>query len=232
MQGRTWSMILLLGSLIWLTAACAGGDGDDEAAPAEAESTETPVPGGDEQSPTAASEPTADASSGDQAGGPDLPDTPVRFPLRTAFSYSATTFDSRELSDMPEGLQDVTAHWYRGGGFLIIVYRGLDLDVTGPVCPGNSLSDRDTGRFEHISNSPTAPGACDGDSTLAIAPAESGVRICDGVVSYITLIPEDADGFINATVNAYPEGEDGLGVTFNILLERELPEVEPAILAC
>ncbi len=103
--------------------------------------------------------------------------------------------------------------------------------MTGPVCPGAAAFVNN--RFEFRTVSPTAEGACDGEpNQQAIAPADAGVRICDGVVSYITLIPDDTEGDLYSEVNALPEGEDWFVVHIQVLLDKELPEIDPAILEC
>ncbi len=80
---------------------------------------------------------------------------------------------------------------------------------------------------------PTSEGACDGEpNQQAIAPTDAGVRICDGVVSSVTLIPDDTEGDLYAEVNAPPEGEDRFVVHIQVLADRKLPEIDPAILAC
>ena len=89
------------------------------------------------------------------------------------------------------------------------------------------------GRFEFWAVSPTSEGACDGEpNRQALAPGDAGVRICDGVLSYITLIPDDTERDLYAEVNALPQGEDWFVVHIQVLLDKELPEIDPAILEC
>ena len=232
-------LLTVLGLLIVALAVACGGDDDDDIVsatdtPQEDAATNTPADSdGDDPTPepTATSEPEPTEPSDEP--GPDLPEATFSYPLRMAFTYGVNGFFPRELTDMPEYLQGVRAEWYKGGGRMIVVYRGLDLDASGPVCPGNSLNPSGTTSFDFISNSPTSEGACDTDPDIIYAPDDAGVRICDGVVSYITLIPDDAEGFLYATINAYPEGvDDWPGVTSNALLDRELQEIDPAILEC
>ncbi len=146
-------------------------------------------------------------------------------------SYTATGNTQLAVTDLPDGLQTVTARWYRGGGRLILVYQGLDLSVSGPVCPGNSIF---TTQFEFISNSPTAPGACDGDpsGSLALAGPDAGVRICAGLVSYITEIPDDIAGVVFATINLFPDTGPALGITVSTPTSAGIPEIDPSILSC
>ncbi len=142
--------------------------------------------------------------------------------INQAYSYTATENAQIDVTEMPEGLQSVTARWYKGGGRLILVYQGLDLNVSGPVCPGNSIF---TTQFEFISNSPTSPGACDGDPTASIVLAgpDAGVRICAGLVSYITEIPDDISGFLFATINLFPDTGPALGVTVSTITSANIP---------
>lgn len=164
-----------------------------------------------------------------ESAGPALPETTISFPLRRASAFSATTYEDIELVDAPEGLRDIRAGWYRAGGVLVVVFDGLDTDVTGAACPGASLFDSG---FSFWTHSPTAPGACDADTTIALPGPEGGVRVCNGVVSFITDIPEDAEGFINATVNLLPADGQWYGVTFNVSYDREVPEIDASVLSC
>ena len=189
---------------------------------AAAQPTETTVP-----EPTATQPPATQAPP----GPPSLPDTPVSAAIDQAYSYTATGNTQLAVTDLPDGLQTVTARWYRGGGRLILVYQGLDLSVSGPVCPGNSIF---TTQFEFISNSPTAPGACDGDpsGSLALAGPDAGVRICAGLVSYITEIPDDIAGVVFATINLFPDTGPALGITVSTPTSAGIPEIDPSILSC
>ncbi len=199
-------------------------DGDAATATTEGEAAATATT---EAEPT--STPTSEPTRTSAEPGPDLPDSPLRAPLRGVFSYGSN--ENLAQSDAPQGLQNVFARWYRGGGRLIVVYEGLDLDVTGPVCPGAAAFVNN--RFEFRTVSPTTVGACDGEpNQQTIASADAGVRICDGVVSYITLIPEDTEGDLYSEVNALPEGEDWFVVHIQVPRNQELPEIDPAILEC
>jgi hypothetical protein len=101
--------------------------------------------------------------------------------------------------ELPVPLDTVEAHWYRSGGMYVVAFKGLNLEETGPVCPGSSAQ-TDSG-FEHVTNSPTEDDACEGARN--IAGVGSGVRICGPLVLYITEIPEDTEGDLFASVERY-----------------------------
>jgi hypothetical protein len=97
----------------------------------------------------------------------------------------------------------------RSDGVYVIAFAGLDLDETGPVCPGSSI-ETDTG-FEHVTNAPTKGRACEGARNLASPTA--GVRTCGPLVFYITEIPEDTKGALVASVERYEEKAEIVGVS-------------------
>jgi hypothetical protein len=111
--------------------------------------------------------------------------------------------------ELPVPLGTVEGHWYRSGGNYVIAFKGLNVDETGPLCPGSSIQ-TDVG-FEHVTNSPTEEGACEGAEN--IAGEDAGVRTCGPLVLYITEIPEDTEGDLFATVEQYAENGSIVGVT-------------------
>jgi hypothetical protein len=126
--------------------------------------------------------------------------------------------------ELPVPLDTVEAHWYRSGGMYVVAFRGLDLDETGPVCPGSSVQ-TDSG-FEHVTNSPTEDGACEGAQN--IAGLDAGVRICGPLVLYITEIPEDTEGDLFASVERYAQRGRIVGVTSVVATDSSAaPKIDP-----
>jgi hypothetical protein len=127
-------------------------------------------------------------------------------------------------NELPVPLGSVEAHWYRAGGVYIIAFRGLDLEETGPLCPGSSAQ-TDQG-FEHVTNAPTEKDACEGAQNLA--GADAGVRICGPLVLYTTEIPEGTQGDLFASIEQYNANGTILGVTGVIDADRSAaPEIDP-----
>jgi hypothetical protein len=118
----------------------------------------------------------------------------------------------------------VEANWYRSAGVYVIAFGGLDLAETGPLCPGTSVQ---TGAgFEHVTNSPTEEGACEGAENLA--GPEAGVRTCGPLLLYISEIPENTEGDLFASLEVYQEDGTIIGVTG--VAEADMsaaPEIDP-----
>jgi hypothetical protein len=126
--------------------------------------------------------------------------------------------------ELPVPLDTVEAHWYRSGGMYVVAFRGLDLDESGPVCPGSSAQ-TDSG-FEHVTNSPTEDRACEGAQN--IAGLDAGVRICGPLVLYITEIPENTEGDLFASVERYAKRGRIVGVTGVVAADMSAaPEIDP-----
>jgi hypothetical protein len=126
--------------------------------------------------------------------------------------------------ELPVALDTVEGHFYRSGGVFVIAFGGLDLEETGPLCPGSSIQ-TDVG-FEHVTNSPTDEGACEGAEN--IAGDDAGVRVCGPLVLYITEIPEDTEGDLFATVERYEENGAIVGVTGVVEADMsKAPEIDP-----
>ncbi len=127
----------------------------------------------------------------------DLPATPVEAVLDQGYNTAGVDYDPDELGGLEPG--DITARWYVDADRWVVHYDGLDLEETGPLCPGSSA--QTTAGFEHVSNAPTGPGACASfDNTLATAPA--GVRLCGDEVLYLTAIPADVVGVLYASIES------------------------------
>ena len=126
--------------------------------------------------------------------------------------------------ELPVAIGSVDARWYRSGGFYVIAFGGLNLDETGPVCPGSSVQ-TDAG-FEHVTNSPTRGRACEGAPNLA--SSDAGVRTCGPLVLYVTEIPEDTEGDLFASVERYENNGRIIGVTGVVEADMSAaPEIDP-----
>jgi hypothetical protein len=126
--------------------------------------------------------------------------------------------------ELPVPLDTVEAHWYRSGGVYVVVFGGLDLDETGSICPGSSIQ-TDAG-FEHVTNSPTEEGACEGAPTIAGSGA--GARACGPLLLYITGIPEETEGDLFASVERYARSGKIIGVTGVVAADMSAaPEIDP-----
>lgn len=157
---------------------------------------------------TGPGEPSTDGGAG--GGRSELSVSQLKAPLSGAYKVkpNGSRVPPRQ-EELPVPLDTVEAHWYRSGGMYVVAFKGLDLDETGPVCPGSSAQ-TDSG-FEHVTNSPTEDGACEGARN--IAGVDSGVRICGPLVLYITEIPEDTEGDLFASVERYAKRGRIVGVT-------------------
>jgi hypothetical protein len=127
-------------------------------------------------------------------------------------------------NELPVPIGSVVAHWYRSDGIYVVVFAGLDLDETGPLCPGSSIQ-TDAG-FEHVTNAPTRGRACEGARHLA-SPTD-GVRTCGPLVLYITEIPENTKGDLFASVERYENKGQIVGVTGVVDADMsKAPEIDP-----
>jgi hypothetical protein len=163
---------------------------------------------------------------GGGGGGPgELVASKLKAPLSGAYKIkpNGSRVPPRE-KELPVPIGSVEAHWYRSGGVYVVAFAGLDLDETGPLCPGSSIQ-TDAG-FEHVTNAPTKGQACEGARDLASPTA--GVRTCGPLVLYITEIPEDTKGDLFASVEQYERRGQIVGVTGVVTANRSAaPEINP-----
>ena len=153
MKKTKFFIILLV--LVLVAGACTGSDEADQEIVDEVLATEepadTPVPPTPE--PTATEEmimlPVSMVNA--DIGEGDFNQYKVALPGGAPLDF--------EESELPAPPGSVTAHWFTSGGFYVVGYYGLDLE-TGPFCPGNSIMFG--GNWLHVSNAPTAEGACEG----------------------------------------------------------------------
>jgi hypothetical protein len=114
----------------------------------------------------------------------------------------------------------VEAQWFVWGDRYVVAYFGLDLAVTGPLCPGNSI--RTSQGFEFVTNAPTEAGACDGVPT-ATDDASVGPRLCQGIVLYVTAIPSDRQGLLFGTLNKLVD--DGAAISGLTSVAETSPDI-------
>ena len=207
---------ILLFALVLLAAAC-GGDDEPVSTPAPttaapAPTTAAPAPTTAAPAPTtAAPAPTTAAPASTTAApapttaapapGPESR-PPAAVTASLEFSYhTAGTFDP---AAMGFDVGEVTAEWYSADGFFVVVFAGLDLGVTGPLCPGASVALGGTD-FQFVANAPTEGADCSSFATLSNDPDVRAYE-CDGVLSFRTAIPVDAAGTLYGTVERPADG--------------------------
>ena len=130
-----------------------------------------------------------------------------------------------EESDLPAPPGMVTANWFTSGGFYVVAYFGLDLEASGPLCPGNSILSG--GNFQHVSNAPTEDGACEGFPTLTDDP-DVGPMDCHGTLFYRTAIPSDLQGTLFGTLEMLDEDGNLAGITSQAESTTEMLEIDLA----
>jgi hypothetical protein len=140
--------------------------------------------------------------------------------MGSKFSIPANESLDYEESELPVPLGVIEAHWYTWDERYVVAYVGLDLEATGPLCPGNSI--RTSQGFEFVSNAPTHEGACEGLTTLTTDP-EVGPRVCQGTVLYVTAIPSGTEGLLFGTLNKLVD--DGAAVTGLTSVAQTSPEI-------
>ncbi len=234
-----------LAALSLLISACSGSDDEavsttvaaTEAAPTTTEPVTTvpvttvPATAQPERAPT--TEPKAAPTTGaeppatTQSVAPALPETPVVAKLADAYTFQGGTVDPSLLPAQPG---EVEAHWYRAGDVLAVVYVGLDATVD--ACPGNSALT--SNGFEFVSNAELPNGSCPGFGTRIENGDTQGVKVCDGQVAYVTLIPSGTVGQLFSSVEKPEPDVVGVGLTGSVALAdpSSLPDVDPALLTC
>ena len=193
--------LALLALLALTRAGCsdddAGGGGEDAAATTQA-----------------SEEGTTSTTAGDALEG-----------LRTTIDIVETGSTDPLTTYVTEN--DVTVDWYGGDETYVVVYRGLDLEALGPLCPGNSV-ETSPGAFEHVSNAPTEDGACEGSPT-----DEGEVEVCDdGTLVYTTLIPTDSEGTLYGTIDVYEDGAFSVSATSTVDADPAAPAFDEATAGC
>jgi hypothetical protein len=145
--------------------------------------------------------------SPEEAEAVDLEASTVTHPLDTPYKVNADgSAASPEEGELPAPAGSIRVHWYKTDEDWVALFQGIEADG---LCPGTSLQTE--AGFEHVSNSPTQEGACEGIEVIASPP--DGVRVCDGVMIYVSLIPVDAEGTLFASVQTNEEGGEQVGIT-------------------
>lgn len=189
-----------------LFAACGSDDGDGEND--EPDQIESPVNDAD------------DGSDGDGDAGFSLPDSALAAPLTDTYDRSGAPVTDETLP-VPAG--SVIARWLQSDGVYVVYYDGLDVSVTGPLCPGNSIET--AAGFDFVSNAPTGEGACSTATTLVPPPV--GVRLCGDDVLYVTDIPVETEGMLYGTIERFREDGTIIGLTSQVAADIvAAPEVD------
>lgn len=128
-----------------------------------------------------------------------------------------------EESELPAPPGSVTASWFTSDGFYIVAYYGLDLEASGPLCPGNSILAG--GGWLHVSNAPTEEGACEGFPTLTDDP-DVGPFDCHGELFYRTAIPSELQGTLFGTIEMLDTDGNLVGITSQAESTTEMLEID------
>ncbi len=230
--------------LALIAGACGGGDATDTSAAATTAPTTTTTAGPATTVPaaTTTAAPTTVAaatttivttSTEAPVDVSELPDTPVigRFTAPYKWGEQGGEATIEELGFDPGGIE---MHWYRDATAerWIVVFVGLDLATTGALCPTSSFFG-DGAQGSSFFGTSVTPGAnCDAAPAGLIDPAEGGVRVCDGVVSLLTLVPAERPGQLFGGLERYPDGGTFYGVGGSVVADQSAPFVDPASLSC
>ena len=84
--------------------------------------------------------------------------------------------------------------------------------------------DQTASGFLHVSNAPTAGGACEGATTLA--GPDVGIRECGDLVVYVTAIPSDLGGNLFGTIERFEADGSIIGLTSVVAVA---PSAAPAV---
>jgi len=209
-MGSTRRAFVLATALALMTGAC----GDDDATPVATEAT----------TGTTAAAATTTAAPTTTTAAPTVTAI-VDMPYKWGDEMGDATQD-----ELPFPLGTIEAHWYQAGDRYAVVYVGLDLEESGPLCPGNSILGADG--FAHVTNSPSPGASCEGSGATIIGPP-IGTQVCGGLVSYLTEIPVGTMGTLYASIEVYP----GTGIFYGAssMVEADpdyMAEIDPAILGC
>ena len=238
MRHRTTHPAGILFVVLLVVAACGDDDATTtitaaitttQATTTEAPTTTSEAPTTTTEAPTTTSEaPTTTTEAPTTTEADALPESAVIALIDAGYKFGADAGEATD-DDLPFALGTIEAHWYSSGDRYVVVFVGLDLAETGPVCPGNSILTA-TG-FESISNSPSPDASCQGAMALASPPA--GVQVCDGLVSYITEIPAGTEGTLYASIEIYTGTGTNLGATgFVVADPAAMPEIDASLLSC
>lgn len=157
------------------------------------------------------------AACSSPSGDGSPPETSIVASVDRVYRFDAAgSLPLVDRSELPVAPGAVTARWYTFRGWYVVLFDGLDLEATGPVCLRTSIFNRGTSQLEHAFNSATAEGGCEGAGARVFAPparGAAGARVCDGLVSYVTDIPAELGGTLFASITVFPGDGTGLEVS-------------------
>jgi len=219
-------------SLILMVALVFAAYGDDDSTPTTATTTAvTAMTVATTTAPTTTAAPaTAPPTAATTTAAPittaaaALPTTRLQAQILDGYKFGAEGGVAGD-EDLPFVLGSITADVFSANGFYVIVYEGLDLEATGPLCPGNSIAT--ASGFEFVSNSPTPGATCVGAPTVL-----DGIMVCSGLVSYMTPIPSDLAGSLFASVEIYTGTGTNLGASGGVEVAGDAPEIDLGLLDC
>jgi predicted esterase len=176
-------------------------------------------------------------SGGGSDGVADFPSTHIVAPIDRIYKFDAEgSLPLVDQSELPVKPGVVTARWFTFGGWQIAVFDGLQIDDSISLCLGTSFFNPGTNQLEYVTASPTSDDACDGSSAGSFIPpavGATGMRECDGLVSYVTGIPAEAQGTLFATVTAFPGDGTGLEVSGRVESTADLAtEIAESLINC
>ena len=172
-MARIRTVIALLMSFALLASSCGDDDGaaSTEATAAPTTTTEAPattLPSTTTTTPTTTSEAPATTTEAPAPAGPELPPTGVTAVIDMPYKWGDESGTATQ-EELPFPIGGVEAHWYQAGDVYAVVYVGLDLEQSGPLCPGNSIL---TGSgYEFVGNSPTPGASGEGSAPIPDPPA-------------------------------------------------------------
>ncbi len=220
-------------------ALVAGACGDDDATPEATEATTATTGAAATTTVAPATEaPTTEAATTTAAPttttvpepmAPVLPPTSVTGLVDMPYKWGNEIGEATQ-DELPFPLGTIEAHWYLAGDRYAVVFVGLDLEASGPLCPGASIMTPTA--FEHVTSSPSPGASCEG-SAATIVGQPQGTQICGGVVSYLTDIPAGMLGTLYASIELYPGTGTYYGASSMADADPDnMPEIDPAVLGC
>ncbi len=214
-------LYLIVLTLALVVGACTGSSETDvevaEEVMAPEEPTSTPLPPPPEPTPTEEMVMMPVSMVSGVLGEGDFNQYKVSLPGMAPLDF--------EESELPAAPGSVTANWFTSGGFYVVAYYGLDLEASGPLCPGNSIMTG--GTWQHVSNAPTEEGACEGFPTLTTDP-DVGPIECHGTLFYRTAIPSDLEGTLFGTLEMLDPDGNLVGITSQAESTSDMLEIDLA----
>ena len=204
-------------------AAC--GDDDDNGENAVPATAESPADDGDADDGGVPDDDgdVDDGDAPDDNGEFSLPESGLAAPLIDTYD-TATPDVAPPDADLPVPSGSVIARWYQENGLYVVYYDGLDLAVSGPLCPGNSIQ-TPSGAFDSVTNAPTGEGACSTATTVLQPPA--GVQLCGDDVLYVTAIRVTSEGTLYGTIERFRGDSTIIGLTSQVTADAAAaPEID------